>query len=85
MRSECVWCKGGFCHHIGRPKKCKPSDESWFNFAKPMHQLWIDQMCEFANPLNNDILYVTEDDIQALKNGKILAFQGKIFIALKEG
>ncbi len=83
-RNECVWCRDGSCYRKGRVRRCKPSDESWFNFAKPVQQLWIDQMCEFQNPLNNEVLYITEDDIQALKSGKILAYHGEIFIALKE-
>ena len=86
MRNECVYGKGGFCHHYGRVRKCRPSDGSWFNYAKPIIQLHMDQICEYQNPLLTDYLTVSPDDIEALKQGKILFRKlgsETIFIALK--
>ena len=85
MRSECKWFKNDLCHRFGRHKRCKPSDGSWFNYAKPLHPLWADQICEMQNPLSSEFLAITEKDIEALREGRVLYCIGDapIFIALK--
>ena len=87
MRTECVWHKGGFCHRYGRVRKCRPSDGKWFLYAKKLLPLHADQICESQNPLASDFLIMTEEEIEALKEGRVLFRKlgaETIFIALKE-
>ena len=87
MRTECVWFKDGKCRRFARARKCKPSDGKWFSYAKRLLPLRTNQICEYQNPLLTDLLFVTEQEIEDLKNGLVLYRKlgsETIFIALKE-
>ena len=86
-RPVCKWMKGGKCIHYKRRKYCKPSDASWFNMARPLHAIWIDRVCEYEDPAAPAFYTITDEDIQALKEGKILTVfsLSPFFIQYKEG
>lgn len=72
QRPTCKWFKNGKCIHFERRKYCKPSDETWFRFAEPLHPTWVDRVCELEDPMQPRMYKITDKDIEALKNGQIL-------------
>ena len=85
-RPVCKWFKGGKCIHYKRRKHCRPSDASWFEGAQPLHAIWIDRVCEYENPEAPAFYMITDEDIQALMEGKILTIvsPSPFFIALMD-
>lgn len=86
-RPECKWYRSGKCIHTGRRKWCRPSNEDWFRqFAKPLHGVWADRVCELENPMFPAYFRITEEDIRALREGKVLtiASPAPFFIAFME-
>lgn len=85
-RPDCKWFRAGKCIHFERRKYCHPSDFSWFDFAKPLHGVWVDRVCEYQNPMEPAYFRITEEDIQALREGKILTIvsPSPFFIAMME-
>ena len=71
-RPTCKWYRDGKCTHFSRRKRCHPSDASWFIYPEPLHPVWVDQVCELTNPMEARYYKITEADIEALRNGKIL-------------
>ena len=86
-RPDCKWYRAGKCIHFERRKYCHPSDFEWFNLAKPLHAVWVDRVCEFENPSFPAMFKITEEDIEALRNGKVLTIThpAPFFIAFMEG
>ncbi len=83
MRPECKWYRNGWCRHMGRPRRCNPSDEEWFNFSQKLHPIWCDQVCELQTK-ESRFFTLTLEDLEALREGKVLyCLKDTIFIALK--
>ncbi|MCH5315739.1 MAG: hypothetical protein J1E81_07485 [Eubacterium sp.] len=60
-------------YNLGKPVgpiKCVPSDISWCNQRLEICEL--NQICRNASPFGNYCFYITDDDIEKLKQGKIL-------------
>ena len=85
-RPDCKWYRSGKCIHTEHWKWCKPSDRKWFNFAKPLHAVWVDRICELENPAEPAYFKITEADIQALREGRVLTIvsPSPFFIAMME-
>lgn len=85
-RPECKYYRAGKCIHQERMKWCKASDMTWFKYARPLHGIWIDRVCEFEDPEQPAFFKITEDDIEALRNGKVLTIvsPSPFFIALMD-
>lgn len=85
-RPDCKYYRAGKCIHGEHWKWCKVSDLSWFNFSKPLHPIWLDRVCEYQNPMEPAYFRITEEDIQALREGKILTIvsPSPFFIAMME-
>ena len=66
------------------PMKCRPSSLKWFEDS--FHQCDMNQVCCYTSPYGSFFFSLTDEDLEALKNGKVLFAMGEysIFIACKE-
>lgn len=68
---------------MGRPRLCKPSDETWFDYSNKLRPIWCDTVCENQNG-ESRFYTMTIEDLEALKEGKVLyCIKDSVFIALK--
>lgn len=65
--------------------KCKPSTLDWCDTC--LQKCDVDRMCRKSSIFGNLYFYITDEDIKALKNGKILFHVDEygIFIGYKKG
>lgn len=77
--------KKGQCTKWRKNGKCSPSNLSWCE--DPAETIDIDRMCERSSIFGNEFVYITEEHIQALRDGKALYISVNCeygcFIALK--
>lgn len=74
------------CAKWGNKKmKCKPFTIDDFDENK-LDQCEIDQVCRKCSIFGNDLIVITDEDIEALKNGKVLYKVGEygLFLAYKK-
>lgn len=86
MMSECkLKSSDGHCTKWGKNRVCKPSDLSWCD--EDVKMIDADRMCRYGSIFGNSYCYITEQQLEELKNGKVLYHDDGeygIFIALKE-
>ena len=82
--TECSKYQNGSCTRWSKNAKCSPSASDWFEDR--VSQCDINAVCEHDSFYGNDYLYVTDEDIDALKAGKVLFRVGEygVFIAYKK-
>lgn len=73
------------CTKYRKNGKCQPSSLEWCD--EEMKVIEADQMCRYASIFGNNYFYITEEQIEALKSGKVLYDGGEYgtFICLKGG
>lgn len=69
-----------------RGMKCKPMTMDDFR-EEELDQCEIDQVCRKCSIYGNDLIVITDEDIKALKSGKILyrIDEYGLFLAYKKG
>lgn len=68
--NECSLYKDGHCTKWRKNGKCRPSTEDWLD--ERLDVCDINAMCEKSSIFGNEYYYVTDEDIEALKSGKVL-------------
>lgn len=83
--SECKFkSPDGHCTKWRKNGKCIPSDLSWCD--EPVEMIQADRMCERCGIFGNTYSYITEEQLEELKNGEVVHINdGEYvhFIALK--
>lgn len=85
MDAKCKYRKEGYCTKWRDKAKCEPSTQDWCDGR--LSRCDISQMCEKSSIFGNNYFYLDDEDIEALKNGKILFYVDEygIFIGYREG
>lgn len=85
MRENCTLCKNGKCHKWSRVKKCVPTTISVFDEQLDICE--VEQVCEKSSIFGNSYFFITDEDIELLKSGKVLfeVDEYGTFIAYKKG
>ena len=80
----CDFYTDGHCTMFRKNGKCKPSDSSWCD--EDMLTIESNQICRHGSVFGNNYFYITEEQIEALREGKVLYYPGEYgtFIALKK-
>ena len=82
--SKCRFEIDGKCTKWRHKSKCKPSQTDYCD--EPLTIVEPDRMCEEASIFGNYYFYITEEQIEALRNGKALYSRDEYgtFIAFKK-
>ena len=72
------------CTKYGTGCKCSPSEIDWFD--EPMQVCEIDEACRKGSIFGNYYFTITEEQLEALKDGKVLYVVDEygMFIALEK-
>ena len=65
--------------------ECKPSTIDWCN--EPVKMIPVDCICKYASYWGNSYYFITEEQLEELKNGKVIyVYDGEYsnFIAVKK-
>lgn len=83
--NECTLYKDGHCTKWRENGKCRPSSVDWLD--ERLCVCDIGAMCAKSSAFGNDYFYITDEDIAALKAGKVLYRRSEyaIFIGYKPG
>lgn len=83
---NCDLFKDGHCTKYRKNGVCIPSEVTWCD--EPMMVIEANQICRQSSIFGNYLLCITEEQIEALRNGKVLrnkdAEEYNVFIALKK-
>lgn len=71
MNPNCPLYKNGRCGR-DRRYKCKPSSIDWLREAESMTIIEVNQMCAHGSIFGNHYIGLDLEDLEALKEGKIL-------------
>lgn len=73
------------CTRWRRTHLCEPSDASWLD--QRMETCEMNQMCRHSSIFGNCYFYLTDEDIEALKSGKVLFYVDEygVFIGYEPG
>ena len=85
MSEKCILMdENGHCTKWRKNGKCIKSDVTWCDDA--LELIEPDQMCRKSSIFGNYYFYITEEQLEALKNGKVLCDVDEygIFIALQK-
>lgn len=84
MRDKCKNYKNKKCLKWCKKIECSPTTIS--EFDEKLRMCEIDEVCEKSSIFGNSLFLLTDDDIDALKNGKVLfdVEEYGIFIAYKK-
>lgn len=82
--TECSLYKDGHCTKWRKNGKCHPSSADWFD--EHLDQCEMNAMCEHNSIFGNSYFYLTDEDIDALKAGKVLfdVDEYGVFLAYKK-
>lgn len=85
MNPNCPLYFDGKCGK-DRRRKCKPATREWFEYGESFGIIDENDMCWRGSPFGNFYIQITNEDIEALKSGKILSFLDKygIFVGFVE-
>jgi hypothetical protein len=85
MRENCKLCKNGKCQKWVRERKCETLTTSYFDERFKVCEM--EKVCEEASIYGNTFFFLTDEDIEKLKSGKVLfdIDEYGVFIAYKEG
>lgn len=75
------------CRKLGKkPRPCRPCTIDDFSSGE-LEQCDIEQVCRNESIFGNDLIALTNEDIEALKNGKVLYQINEygLFLAYKKG
>lgn len=70
MSNECKFLKDGKCTIGGNKYDCEPSSIEWFK--DKMKVVEIEDVCRTGSIFGNYYIGITEEQLDALKHGKIL-------------
>ena len=81
---KCDLFKDKHCTKYRKNGKCRPSDLEWCD--EELKVIEADQMCRYSSIFGNSYFYITEEQLDALKEGKVLYECGEYgtFIALRK-
>ena len=84
MRKNCELCKNGKCRKWQKERVCTPTTIS--EFYERLRVCDIDEVCEKSSIFGNALFVLDDDDIEALKGGKVLfdIDEYRTFIAYKK-
>lgn len=82
--TKCSLYKNGHCQKWRENGKCDPSTIDWFKDR--ISQCEMGAVCENGSIFGNECFYLTDEDIDALKAGKVLYYVDEygIFLAYKK-
>lgn len=85
MRKKCSLLKNEKCHKWSKEISCTPTKIS--DFCERLEVCNICEVCEKSSIFGNSLFILTDDDIEALKSGKVLfnIAEYGTFIAYKKG
>ena len=85
MRENCKLCKNGKCTNWRKEKDCVPLTLSYFD--EKLDVCEIEEVCEKSSIFGNSFFFLTDDDIEKLKSGKVLfeVDEYGTFIGYKKG
>lgn len=83
-KPECDLYENGRCKKITMSGRCNPADINCF--SDHFSQCDIDDVCRLASIYGNDLFVLTDENIEALKAGKIIFSVGEYgtFVAYKK-
>lgn len=85
--NNCKFYDNGICSLSRHGHKCFKRDNSLFDDAERLEKTDIDNVCRKESPWGNYYFVITDEDIESLKNGKILFYEDEYgtFIAYRGG
>ena len=85
MRENCTLCENGKCQKWRKNGKCVPTTLSAFD--KRLEICEVEEVCEKSSIFGNSCFFITDEDIELLKSGKVLfdIDEYGTFIAYKKG
>lgn len=80
---ECDLYENGMCCTYRKKHKCQPASAEWFD--EKFETIEMADVCRNGSLFGNDFFALTDDDINALKEGKVLFYLDEYgtFIAYK--
>lgn len=84
-KQECDLFHDGECKKYFKPEKCVQCDIR--EFSEEFSVIDMSEVCRKCSLCGNFLFSITEEDIKAMRDGKVLSFVGEygIFIAMDKG
>lgn len=67
---DCEFYKDGGCVKFRNRRKCKPATMEWFD--EEFAVIEMSAVCRNSSIFGNSYFVITDEEIEALKNGKVL-------------
>jgi hypothetical protein len=85
MRDNCEFFENGKCKKWCRKENCTPLTVACFDDKLDVCEM--EEVCENASIFGNSLFFLTDEDIEKLKSGKVLFDRDEYgtFIAYKKG